>query len=181
MIISAKISHADLLAAPDDGKQREIIDGEMLVTPAPRMGHQRIVSQLAQAFYRYLARHPVGELILSPMDVILSEYDVLEPDLIFVSNERQEIVSDWVRGAPDLVIEILSPTTVARDRGVKLRTYARFGVKEYWIVDPDERAIEVYCLVREGYELVKAFKEPEALVSGLLPGFFLDIPSVFKS
>lgn len=180
MIISTKYTHADLLSFPEDGKRREIIDGDMFVTPAPKLNHQRILIRLTEAFLNHLSSHPVGELIVSPMDVIFSDFDVLEPDLIFVLNEHKEILKDWVRGAPDLVIEILSPTTAARDRGVKLRTYARFGVKEYWIVDPEERAVEVYHLMLEGYELVRTFQQTDTITSSLLPEFALPVSAVFK-
>lgn len=180
MIISTKFTHTDLLSFPEDGKRREIIDGDMFVTPAPRLNHQRILRRLALAFENYLEQNPIGELCYSPMDVIFSDFDVLEPDLLLVLNERKEIMQDWVRGAPDLVIEILSPTTAARDRGVKLRTYARFGVREYWIVDPDESAIETYCLTAEGYELIHTFREDDTLTSALLPEFAVPVRTVFK-
>ncbi len=180
MIISTKFTHADLLTFPEDGKRREIIDGDMLVTPAPRLNHQRTLRRLTMAFEKYLEQNPIGELCYSPMDVILSDFDVLEPDLLLVLSPRKEIMQDWVRGAPDLVIEILSPTTAARDRGVKLRTYARFGVKEYWIVDPDERAVEVYKLAAEGYELTHRVAADQTLTSPLLPGFALEVGQLFQ-
>jgi Uma2 family endonuclease len=180
MIISTKYTHADLLSFPEDGKRREIIDGEMFVTPAPKLNHQRILVRLTEAILRHLSSHPVGELIVSPMDVIFSEFDILVPDLVFVLNEHKNILRDWVRGAPDLAIEILSPTTAARDRGVKLRTYARFGVKEYWIVDPEECAVEVYQLAQEGYELVRTFHQTDTLTSAILPEFALPVSAVVK-
>lgn len=180
MIISTKFTHADLLTFPEDGKRREIIDGDMFVTPAPKLNHQRILVRLAEAFLRHLSSHPIGELIVSPMDVIFSEFDVLEPDLIFVLNENKQILKDWVRGAPDLAVEILSPATAARDRGVKLRTYARFGVKEYWVVDPEERVVEVYQLAVEGYELKHRVAADQTLTSPLLPGFHLGVGQLFQ-
>ena len=180
MIISTKYTHADLLSFPEDGKRREIIDGEMFVTPAPKSPHQFILWNLTGAFWDYLKERPIGRVMISPMDVIFGEFDVLEPDLCLVLNERRDIITDWVRGAPDLVIEILSPTTAARDRGVKLRTYARFGVKEYWIVDPEARAVEVYLLAQEGYELVRTFQQTDTLTSVLLPEFALPVSAVFK-
>jgi Uma2 family endonuclease len=180
MIISTKFNHADLLSFPEDGKRREIIDGDMFVTPAPKLNHQRILVRLTEALLKHLSSHPVGELVVSPMDVIFSDFDVLEPDLILVLNEHKNILEDWVRGAPDLVIEILSPTTAARDRGVKLRAYARFGVQEYWILDPDAQAIEVYRLTPEGYELTKTFRQGETLTSALLPDFGVPVEAVFK-
>jgi Uma2 family endonuclease len=140
MVISTKFTHADLLVMPDDGKRREIVD---------------------------------GQLFMAPLDVIFSDYDVLEPDLLFVLNEHRSIIQDWVRGAPDLVIDVLSPTTARQDRGPKLKAYARFGVPECWIVDPDQQAVEVYRLAQHVYELAQTLREPESVTSPLLPGFAL--------
>jgi Uma2 family endonuclease len=150
------------------------------VTPSPRFNHQAISGRIHAAFIRYLDLHPVGEIAYAPLDVIFSDYDVLEPDLLFVLNERRSILQDWVRGAPDLVIEILSPTTTTLDRGPKLKAYARFGVSEYWIVDPEERAITVYRMRKKRYQLADVFREAQPLTSSLLPGFSLSVGSVFN-
>ncbi len=179
MSISTKFTHADLLGCPEDNKRREIIDGELFVTPAPRIPHQTILVRLTAAIQNYLSENPVGTLLVSPMDVIFSNFDVLEPDLLLVLNERKEILKDWVRGAPDLVVEILSPTTEARDRGIKLKAYGRFGVQEYWIVDPDARAVEIYRLAKKSYKLVQTCRESDSLTSSLLPGFSCPLTSIF--
>ena len=179
MIISTKFTHADLLTAPDDGKRREILDGEIFVTPSPIADHQTIVLNFAFALRSYLLDHPIGKVYIAPLDVIFTEFDVLEPDLLFVLNEHRATVKDWVRGAPDLVVEVLSPTTASRDRGIKLRAYARFGVLEYWIADPEVRAVEVYRLKRKGYELARTLEEGSNLTSTLLPQFTLQISAVF--
>ncbi len=181
MIIGTKYTHADFLLMPNDGKRREIVDGELLVTPSPNLGHQRISRNIVYALLEYLEEHPIGELLDAPMDVILSDYDVVEPDLLFVLNEHRNILKDWVRGAPDLVVEVLSPTTAANDRGPKMKAYARFGVREYWIADPDRKTIEVYRLVEAGYQLVQMFGEQETLTSSLLPGFSLLVGRLFES
>lgn len=180
MVIGTKLTHVDLLALPEDNLRREIIDGEMFVTPSPIANHQTILINILSAFLDYLKNHPVGKVFVAPLDVILSDYDVLQPDLFFVLNERAGIVKDWVRGAPDLAVEILSPTTEARDRGIKLKAYARFGVKEYWIVGPAARTVEVLRLTPEGYELAKTFAFDDALTSRLFPGFKLDVASIFS-
>ncbi len=130
--------------------------------------------------FRYLEAHPIGQIFYAPLDVILSEYDVVAPDLLLVLNERRAVLQDWVRGAPDLAVEILSPGTAARDRGVKLKAYARFGIREYWIVDPEQKAIEVYRLAGPGYELAKTFAAAETLTSPLLPGFTLPVARAFQ-
>jgi Uma2 family endonuclease len=121
------------------------------------------------------------EYYYAPMDVILSDSDVVEPDLLIVLNEHREILKTWVEGTPDLVIEILSSTTSNRDRGLKLKAYARHGVTQYWIVDPDQRAIEVYRLGRERYRAPQVFHEPETLTSSMLTNFALPLAHVFKS
>ncbi len=181
MTIGTKFTHADLLVMPDDGRRREIIDGELFVTRSPKFSHQAISRRICAAFLKYLEARPIGEIAYAPLDVILSDLDVLEPDLLFVLNEHRKIIKDWVRGAPDLVVEILSPATAASDRGPKLKSYARYGVTEYWIVDPDAHAIEIYRLTPEGYELTRTCTDKETLTSTLLPGFSLAVGQIFQS
>ncbi len=180
MAISTKFTHADLLVRPDDGKRREIIDGDLFVTPSPRFSHQATSAKLVEALFRYLERKPIGNIYYAPLDVIFSDQDVVEPDILFVLKEHRQILQDWVRGAPDLVIEILSPTTKTIDRGPKLKAYARFGVTEYWIVDPAERAVEQYRLTPTGFQLTRSFSEEENLVSPMLPGFELRVSGLFQ-
>ena len=180
MITSLKYTHADLLQMPDDGKRREIIDGDLYVTPSPINYHQKILLNLTGAFWMFLENHPLGELRFAPLDVILSEHNVLEPDLLLVLNEHRHILQDWVRGAPDLVIEILSPTTESRDRGIKLKAYARYGIAEYWIVDPTAQVVEVYRLTAEGLHLAATRAKGETVETPLLPGFSLAVASIFK-
>jgi len=108
------------------------------------------LARIFLAFLKYLEAHPIGKVLCAPLDVILSPFDVLEPDLLFVLNEHRSILQDWVRGAPDVVIEILSPGTAAIDHGPKLKAYARHGVPECWLVDPEKKTIEVYRRGREG-------------------------------
>jgi Uma2 family endonuclease len=180
MITSLKYIHADLMQMPDDGKRREIIDGELYVTPSPVNYHQKILLNLTGAFWKFLESHPLGELRFAPLDVILSEHDVLEPDLLLVLNEHRDILQDWVRGAPDLVIEILSPSTEARDRGIKLKAYARYGVGEYWIVDPNAQVIEIYRRATEGFHLAVTCVKGMTVETSSLPGFSLAAALVFK-
>ena len=180
MVISTKFTHADLLVMPNDGKRREIVDGDLYVTPSPRFNHQAIAAKVYLAIGRYLEQHPVGEAYFAPLDVIFGEHDVVEPDIIFVLKEHREILQDWVRGAPDLVVEILSPTTSSIDRGPKLKAYARYGVAECWIVDPEQRCIEVYQPSHEGYRLVRTSRQEETLTSALLPGLSLTVASLFQ-
>ena len=129
---------------PEDGKRYEILEGELAVTPAPGTVHQRVVGRLYSALAEFVRNRQIGELFLAPLDVILSVHTVVQPDLLFVSKERQSVIrADGIYGAPDLVVEVLSPSTAERDRGVKRRLYLRYGVREVWLVDPEARTLEV--------------------------------------
>jgi Uma2 family endonuclease len=180
MITSLKYTHADLLQMPDDGKRREIVDGDLYVTPSPNYYHQQVLINIALPFGKFLEHHAIGKVLVAPLDVIFSEHDVLEPDVLLVLNEHKDILKDWVRGAPDLVVEILSPTTEGRDRGVKLKAYARWGVAEYWIVDPVALTVEVYRLGADGYTLAATCSNGDIVTTPLLPGFALGVTSIFK-
>lgn len=131
---------------PEDGNRYEAIGGELYVTPPPRLRHQEIARNLMDALLPLLQHPGYGELLFAPVGVEFPDTrEGVQPDILFVSNERLGIVGDdWLRGAPDLVIEILSPSTAARDRGLKRKLYSRHGVAEYWIVDPDSEVVEVW-------------------------------------
>lgn len=133
---------------PSEGSTRyEVIDGELFVTPAPSRAHQRVVGRLVARLVSFVEEHGAGEVYPGPFDVLFGEGDYLEPDLLFVRADRTDVLSDrGVEGPPDLVVEVISPSTAARDRGLKLERYRHFGVEEYWIVDPGERTIEVWRL-----------------------------------
>ncbi len=136
----------DVLRMPDDGNRYEFIGGRLYVTPAPAIRHQRVSKRLQAALMRMLEDAGRGEVFYAPF---LVEFpgtgDRVQPDLIFVSDERREIIGEkQVLGAPDLVVEILSPSTAHRDRGIKLDLYARSGVRQYWIVDPVEDIVDVW-------------------------------------
>ena len=140
--------------APDDGKRREAIGGDLYVTPAPGVRHQRISLRLLSELYSLLHEPGHGEVFHAPIGVAFPETgEGVQPDLLFVSRERRGIVAeDEIRGAPDLVVEILSPTTGERDRGLKRELYERHGVGEYWVVDPEGDAVEVWRFGARGAE-----------------------------
>ena len=147
------LTYADLAATPADGKRYELHEGEISMTAAPRPRHQLVVGNLYLVLAEYVRRLNLGEILLSPIDVILAEITVLEPDLVYVDRERLTRVSDrGIERAPTLVIEVLSPSTAATDRGIKFQLCARYGVPYYWIVDADARIIESYRLVGKTYE-----------------------------
>jgi Uma2 family endonuclease len=139
---SARFTYDDFVNFPDDGKRHEIIGGEHYVTPSPNTRHQAVSMNLTRAFILYLEQHPGGRLFAAPFDVVFSDLDIVEPDLLYVSRERAGVLtSQHVRGAPDLVIEILSPGTRKTDELTKRALYERFGVLEYWMVDLERDSI----------------------------------------
>ena len=177
-----KLTYDDFVLFPDDGKRHELIDGEHYVTPSPVTKHQRIVVRLVTALGSFLENKPLGEIFAAPFDVILSRADVVQPDILYVSRDRSEIVTDPnVQGAPDLVVEVLSPGTRRRDLGIKRRLYERSGIREYWIVDPDRETVAVLRR-RDGQfaEAVPFSRDGAAcLETPLLPGFSVELDRVF--
>jgi Uma2 family endonuclease len=139
-------TYEEFAQLPDDGSRYEVIGGELYVTPTPRSLHQKVVIRLSQVLESFAVEHGLGE-VFGPLDLVLGPDDFLQPDLLFVRKDRIGIVNDHkAEAAPDLVIEVLSPATALRDRGLKRERYAQFGVPEYWIVDADARKIEIYRL-----------------------------------
>jgi Uma2 family endonuclease len=141
-----QITWDDVQQMPDDGNRYEAIEGALYMTPAPSVRHQRISLRLVQELLRLLVDPGYGELWYAPLGVRFpATQEGVQPDIVFVSHERRGIIApDELKGAPDLVVEILSPSTASRDRDLKRRLYQRQGVAEYWIVDPDANAVDVW-------------------------------------
>ncbi len=141
-------TYAEFARLPESGSTRyEIIDDDLYVTPSPGLGHQRLVKRLVVTLHGFVESHDLGEVFVSPFDVLFGEGDYVEPDVLFVRKDHADAVTDrGVEGPPDLVVEVLSPSTEARDRGIKLERYRHYGVPEYWIVDPHDRTVEVWRL-----------------------------------
>lgn len=179
---SVKLTIEDYLLFPDDGKRHELIDGDHYVTPSPNTRHQRISGKLLISLHTFVTQHRLGEVFAAPLDVILSEFDVVQPDLMFVSAGRAAIITEAnIQGAPDLVVGILSERTRKVDERVKRDLYSRYGIAEYWIIDPDLETIKVYRMTDKGYlraaELAKETKD--TLSSPLLPGLSLLLAEIF--
>ena len=148
------LTYEDYVLLPNDRNRYEILEGELTVTPAPSTKHQTASVNLLVLLSQYIKERDLGKLFHAPIDLILESTSVLQPDLLFVSKARQDIITDRaVEGAPDLVIEILSPTTSRTDRVTKAQIYARHSVPAYWIVDPEQQVIEIYLLEADGYRL----------------------------
>lgn len=174
----ATYTYADLATFPDDGLRREIIDGELIVTAAPYIRHQRIVRRLAFLFEAHIQRHGGGEMLFAPADVVLSDINVVEPDLLFVPDDLMEILKEKnIQGAPALVVEVVSDTRMDRIR--KRDLYARSGVPEYWVVDPDADRVEVYRLAGETYAKPEILEPGETLTYDRLPGLGIDLAALF--
>jgi Uma2 family endonuclease len=138
-------TYAEFARLPSDGRRRELIAGELHVTPAPHPLHQRIVARLVTRLEPFVAGHALGWVFPGPIDVLFAEGDYVEPDVAFVRRDHGAIITHrGIEGPPDLIVEVLSPSTAERDRKVKRDRYAHFGVPEYWIVDPDGRSVEVH-------------------------------------
>jgi Uma2 family endonuclease len=150
-----RLTYEDYAALPDDGRRYEIHDGELSVTPAPGTRHQRISGTLYARLRAHVEATGLGEVLYAPVDVILANTSIVQPDLIYIASAQASRVSArGIEGAPTLAVEILSPSTGLIDRSTKLQLYARHGVPYYWIVDADARAIEAYDLADGAYRLV---------------------------
>ena len=179
-----KLTYDDFLLFPDDGMRHELIDGEHFVTASPNLRHQRISGNMHWLLRSFLETNPIGEVFYAPFDVVMSNVDVVEPDLLYLSHERAAnvLTPAHVRGAPELVVEIASPSTRQRDETIKRRLYERRGVTEYWVIDPDIDAVRIYRRRDAGFAKVEelAREADDVLTTPLLPGLELPLRDIFK-
>ncbi len=172
-------TYEDYLKINDDN-QYELIGGELILVPSPKTSHQRISSKLYKILVNFIDENNLGELLYAPTDVFLSETEKPQPDILFISANRLDIITeDNIKGAPDLVIEILSPSTASRDKVKKSRLYYKYGVKEYWIVDPIAKAVQVFTPGEKNWNLFEAYDTDGILLSPLLPGLQINLVDVF--
>jgi len=179
-----KLTSAELLLLPDDGKRHELIDGVHYVTPSPRIPHQVLVGRIFVAIANFLAVHQhLGRVFLSPVDVVMSEHDLVVPDLLFVTRDQQSILTDAnVQGVPALVVEVLSPSTRRRDEGIKRKLFDQKGVREYWVVDPKAMRVSICRRAEDGsFPIVTTLEASvdDQLSSPLLPAFSLSMRELF--
>ncbi len=170
----------DYRATPE-GARYQLVEGQLIMAPAPNIGHQRIVRQLSNMLCAHVAKDNSGEILFAPCDVYLSANDVVQPDLLFVASSNFRIIAeDGIHGAPDLVIEVLSWSTAQLDKKTKRRVYARAGVKELWLVDPLLLQIQRYDFARDPAKPVQLIEEDETFSTPLLPGLTLSAAEIFK-
>lgn len=174
------LTYEDYCALPDDGRRYEILEGELYVTPSPSRAHQRFALNLLVVLPAYVKARNAGEVFIAPFDVILEKTSVVVPDLLFVSRERLGIVTDrGVEGAPDLVVEVLSPGTARRDRVEKAQLYARHGVAQYWLADPDARTLEVFELAGGTYHQAHSLAGDSPFAPSLFPGLTISLADLW--
>jgi Uma2 family endonuclease len=182
-----KFTYEDYKNLPEsETKRYELLEGELVMVPSPNEPHQRVSGNIGFLLRQFIRERKLGMVYSAPLDVVLSRENVVQPDIIFISNKRMAIVTEEnIKGAPDLVIEILSPSTSERDRTLKRTLYARHRVKEYWMVDPMEKGIEVYSLKRLGpskkigFRRLKKYTAPEKLHSPLMTELEVPLEEVF--
>jgi Uma2 family endonuclease len=175
---STKMTYEDLLKMPETNRFEEIIDGELIVSPGASPLHQTIVLRIARAIADYLDNHPIGRVFIAPLDVVLAQDQVLEPDVLYVSNERAGFLKQHVMGPPDLAVEVLSPHSHRRDKVRKRQLYEQYGVTEYWIVDPDGESVEVFRAESGKYRGIVVH---DTLTTPLLPGLAIDLRKLFAA
>ena len=173
----AKLTYEDYAKTPDD-ERWELIDGELIPMASPTVPHQRVDARLGYEFVR-LVKQGLGEVFHS-IDVVLSPHNTFRPDLIFVSSERADIITHAnIQGAPDLVVEIRSPSTAGLDEVTKRQLYERYGVPEYWLADPEAQTVSVLLLGENGYEIVGIYAKSDTFTSPTLEGFSIDLSEIF--
>jgi Uma2 family endonuclease len=171
----------DIWDTPDDGNRYEVIDGKLYVTPPPIERHQNALAELFGRIWPYVKERQLGRVYFAPLGVVLDEENGVQPDLVYVSNERRSIIVErGLEGAPDLVVEVLSPSTRARDRGLKMRRYAAAGIPHYWIIDPLVQTLEAYRLSAQGYELTGTHGPDSVFRPELFPGLEIPIQALWS-
>jgi len=179
---ATRMTYEEFMALPDDGNHYELVEGELVLNPAPNLRHQAIIGNLYLAFRLYLDEHRSGKVFVAAVDVVLSIENVLEPDVIVVLNDRaSRLQTKNVQGAPNIAVEVLSGGSRRNDEVTKKRLYERFGVDEYWIVDPEIDSVKFYRRVGDGFDRAIEISTDSGgtITSPLLPGFALDVNLVF--
>jgi Uma2 family endonuclease len=178
--LKRKLDYEDYARLPTgDGKRYEVLDGELYVTPAPSPLHQRLSKRLQRRLEDYFEVRGLGEVFDAPIDVVLAQHDIVEPDLVIVA-EPSQTSARAIEGVPLLVVEILSPSTRAQDRGIKIRRYAELGVPHYWIVDPDAETIDCWRCEGGPYHRVLEATVPDVLRHPDWPELAIDLAALWR-
>src|SRR6266478_7109534 len=177
-----QITRYDYEGMPEGPPYYQVVEGDLIMSPSPATYHQIIAGRIHFLILRFLERKPIGEVFIAPLDVFLTDVNIYQPDVVFVSNRRRPMITEHgIEGAPDLVVEILSPGTARFDKGSKRKIYGRTGVTELWLVDPVARLIHIYHLAKNTETPAMTHSEKAVFTSPLLPGLRLRTSSIFKS
>lgn len=180
-VITVRYAYSDYLALPDNGKRHEIIEGELFMTPAPGVFHQIILSNVEEILRKFVRTNNLGIVLVAPTDVILSDQDIVQPDLLFIASSRRSIITEKnINGAPDLIVEILSERTRVVDQKQKRQLYEKYGVKEYWMIDVEEKTVEILTLVQGRYASLGVIRDGY-IRSQLLQGLEAALIDVFST
>ncbi len=181
MITLEKTRHTyEDYAALEEGAPYQLIDGELVMSPSPTYLHQSVVWELGTSMRNFVQKRDLGSVVGAPIDVYFSDTETFQPDLVFISNERRARITEVrINGAPDLVVEVLSPSTAYYDLTKKQRVYEAHGVREYWIVDPHDRTAKIYRNTDKGFQLHAEAREEGNVASALLDGFAADLEKLF--
>ena len=175
-----KITYADYLKI-DDNNRYEIFNGELLMVPAPSTDHQEISRNIGSLIWSFVKQKGIGKVFNAPVDVVFDDDEVFQPDIVFIKSENQHIIrKSAIKGIPDLIVEIVSPSSAFYDMVEKKEVYRKYGVKEYWLVFPDEKVIEIFILGKEGYVEFCKSKKKGMVKSNVLEGLEIDSKDVFE-
>ena len=175
-----KLGYPEYALIPDDGRRHEVIDGEHIVNPAPNLDHQRLSRKIQFQLYAQIELQGLGEVFDAPCDLQLSQWDIVQPDLVVILKHKQAIITrSRVRGAPDLVVEIMSPSSEHNDRVRKLELYRKSAVPEYWVVDPGQHVIEQYILRDDTYDLIG--RHADSITLHILAEVHVNLREVWQS
>ncbi len=187
-VLTKKMTYAEYRALEFDDAdnfQYELLNGELVKKASPTVQHQRISIRLIRALLKHLEQNPLmGEIFHAPLDVVLDDFNAPQPDILFIRKENLAIIDEAeqiVRGVPDLLVEILSPGSIKRDRIEKMELYERFGVPEFWLIDPNNRSVEVYHLEEAKYRIFAFSAESGAVQSAVLAGLIVDLSQLFEA
>ncbi len=172
----------DYLLMPDHGKLLQLIDGDFIMAPSPSLKHQEVSKNIELEFAKFLEKNSIGKILYAPIDYYVDKYDVVQPDLVYISKEKYRILFEkGIKNTPDLIIEIISKSTENIDKNLKKDLYWRAGVKEYWIVNIEEKSIEVFKINSEGYRLDKIYRNEnkDKIKTDILPGLIINLEKVF--
>jgi len=176
-----RYTYQDYLNLPDDGKRYEVINGELVMVAAPNTIHQNIIIKIIYELENFLRQSKIGKIFCAPTDIKFSETEVVQPDIFFISKERFYIITENnINDAPDLIIEILSPSTAYYDLLEKKELYEQFGVKEYWIVDPNKHRVDVFLIEDNQYKLNQRVIMEGSVKSSVIKGFEISVEDIFS-